>query len=312
MMDFRILSGQQVHVENENALQRIQKARDRFILQTAKCSLLPLFQMEIGLEFCLQKECVFQQLLDDVYICPKHFSLHRCNLFMKQCLIAWNGREHFCRISCKDLHDDEYVDGIDMPFSSDKPEYASRPSTVFFSSCAGQYRQKKSMSDEVYTRMYRHLKFTISNIVVNMSSLKCRRTYNKAMSKYGKRKEMQVGERDIASEILVSRDIYSLAKIILQGNNNRKANIFLLKNAHAFVYFLFQKYTQGLCHNSSILIKPPSYILSFCPLPSKKNAEKHFDLHLTKLSKCVLVVQAVFEKINVFNAFTERNKRIKQ
>ena len=160
--------------------------------------------------------------------------------------------------------------------------------------------------------MYRHLKFTISNIVVNMSSLKCRRTYNKAMSKYGKRKEMQVGERDIASEILVSRDIYSLAKIILQGNNNRKANIFLLKNAHAFVYFLFQKYTQGLCHNSSILIKPPSYILSFCPLPSKKNAEKHFDLHLTKLSKCVLVVQAVFEKINVFNAFTERNKRIKQ
>lgn len=308
MMDFRILSGQQVHTETENVLQRIQKARDRFILQNAKCSLLPLFQMEMGLECCLQKECVFQQLLEDVYICPKHFSLHRCNLFIKHCLIAWNGREHFCRISCKDLHHDEYVDGTDRPFASDKPEYVSCQSTVFFSSSSDRPRQRRSMSDEVYSRMYRHLKFTISNIVVSMSSLKCRRTYNKAMAKYGKRKAMQVGERDIASEILVSRDIYSLAKIILKANNNRKANIFLLKNANAFVYYLFQKYTQGFCHNSFILIKPPSYILSFSPLPSKRNAEKYFDLHLTKLSKCVLVVQAVFEKINVYNAFIHREK----
>lgn len=302
-MDFNILSGQQLHLEHDSTLQRIQKARDRYILQKARCSLLPLFQMENGLESCLRMECVFQQLLENVYICPKHFSLHRCNLFAKQCLIAWNGREHFCRVSCKDLHEDEFINAIDTPFGNDREGYSTFTSAVFFSSCNGQPRKKRSMSDEVYTRMYRHLKYTISNVVAKLGSLKCRKAYNKAMSKYGKRKTMQVGERDIASEILISRDIYHLAEIILRGNTNRKTNIFLLKNASAFIYYLFQKYTQGICHNSTMLVKPPVYMNCFCPLPSKKNAEKYFSLTLTKLSKCVLLVQALFDKKNVYSAF---------
>ena len=309
-MDFRILSGKQVHLENENTLERIQKARDSFILQSAKCSLLPLFQMELRLESCLHMDCVFQQLLENVYICPKHFCLHTCNLFAKNCPVAWNGREHYCRISCNDLHDVEFVNTIDMPFSSEK-EYSTQTSVAFFSYCNGQPRQKRSISDEVYTRMYRHLKYTISNIVEKMGNMKSRRAYNKVMAKYGQRKLMKDEDRDISSEVLISRDIYSLAKLILKSNNNRKTNIFLLKNAHAFVYYLFQKYSQGISHNSTMLLKPPSYIVLFCPLPAKKNAEKYFDLQLTKLSKCVLYIQAIFEKLNVNNAFKKTNKRIK-
>ena len=302
-MEYRILTGKQCHLERELYLKRIQDERNKYIMTVKGCSHLPLFQLDEDLETCGYLECVFEMLMHNVYICPNHFTVHVCHSVESKCLVAWNGREHYCRISCRDLHQDELIDESDMPM--ERKEHAPFVSHVFFSSGVGWNGQRKKNNEEMYTRLYRKLKYAISHTVSLLSNIDMRNSYNKAMAeKKKKKKRMSTGERDFACEILISRDIYKLAQFVLENNKERKEKLFLLRHVQSFAYILFTKCSHGLCQNSTVFLNPPPYMKAFNPLPKKTAVETFFHISLKKMSKCVLIIQSTFERMNITKPFS--------
>lgn len=301
-MEYRILTGKQCQLKHEIYLKRIHDTRNKYIMKLKGCSHLPLFQLDQDLETCGYFECIFEMLMDNIYICPHHFTLHMCNGIESKCLVAWNGREQYCRISCRDLHQDELMDEIDMPM--ERKAHAPFVSHIFFSTGVGWNGNRRTNIEEMYTRLYRKLKYAISQTVSLLSNSNMRKSYNKAMAMKKKKTRMFIGERDFASEVLISRDIYKLAQFVLENNKERKEKLFLLRHVQSFAYILFTKCCQGLCQNSRVVLTPPPYMQACSPLPKKSAVETFFQISLKKMSKCVLIVQSTFERMNITKPFT--------
>lgn len=273
----------------------------KYITMTRGCSYVPLFQVEWGIDACGSADCIFDTLMENVYICPHHFSLHICRGDENSCLVAWNGREHYCRVSCRDLHQEQLLDENNGPM--EKNEHAAYISHVFFTSGLEVAKSRRKNNDEMYTILYRKIKYAVAHTVSSLCNHMLKRKYNRAMKLLKNKKKMDIGERDVASEILMCRDVYHLAQFVLTKNKQKKERTFLIRHINSFVYHILVRYCQGLRQNCADILKSPPYAKTFLPLPKKSVAETFFHLKLTKMSKCILIVQSTFDRMCVNRPF---------
>lgn len=298
-MEFILLKGKEDSEQRDLWCERIRSAWTQFILYGKGCSHLPMFQLESGVERCVTVgKCMFEMLLEDVYVCPRHFTLHCCmknDECNKNCQISWNGRQYFCRVSLRDLQQEEM---IAMDFENTNEQHTNKFGPVIFTSyIKGTNVCKKINVDDQCEKFMQKLRRTVYETIAALCDVQKRNLFDKWMIKKQKKKDTTPYVKDLAAEILISRDVLSFAQHMLIHVKRKPDRYFLLKNQSTFIYFLLLRYTKGLQHNTVHVLKTPPYASIIIPLPKKTLMETIFCVPVPKMSKCIHIIQSSLESM---------------
>jgi hypothetical protein len=301
-MDFIILKGREETEREFDWEKRIHNSWTKYISKGKSCSHFPLFCIENGVEACVSiSKCMFEILEEDVYICPTHYTLHHCKKNNdKQCFISWNGRQYFCRVSLRDLQQDEFIALDFTDFTSDV--HINKGPIIYTSyiRCASSVSNQRTNTDEKYELMMRNLKHNISKVVAVLCSPENREEFKKLILKK-KNVNVHMGEnkKDIAAEIMICRDIYNFATKLLMHIKRKTDRQFILRHQTSFVYVLLLRYSKGLQCDKYYVLKTPPYCKAIIPIPKRTHLESLFNVNVPKMSKCIKIVQQSLESIRM-------------
>ncbi len=254
------------------------------------------------LEVCTTMDCLFDTLFDDVYVCPKHLTIHECHASSRSCnIVEGQNGSVCCGFSRTDLSKENVivstvfscdarvdVEGIDDRFQGNKYSYSHAAKTFNSQPLKSQVLYRK------LTDMVRH----VVNCICDQTK---RDAYNQKVesrhlnSKHNILKNIPEGKQIDIEQLLVL-ELVSLCNMILKNKEERQHALFLLTNLTSFVYISLCKIVHGIFDKGRAILTPPPYCKVLHPMPKNDIVEKHFGLELKKFSKCMKIVQVIIKK----------------
>ena len=231
---------------------------------------------------CWVEDCQFDSLLNGHFICPRHFSIHRCEPgfckkdFDNRCIFvgALRSNEEFISHILPHLYECE----SHIPFS--------RLSHIDF---RGQCLNK-------------HFEESMIDVIQNLCNKQLRNSHNK------KEEHAQVKLLKTSSmmeQLLLERDLREISSILLQNTKSKKETRLLLNHGQSLTFYLLQKMTSGLYNEGKPLVSL-SYGKWLNPLPKRAKFSKHFGIPMKKFAACLKSAQYLLKLTSVKQAISNK------
>ena len=263
-------------IEKER-LRLIQNNKRILVARIAYCKCrgivhLPFVSIEKeDLRKCWIEDCLYEVLLDNYFICPKHLSIHCCKPG-----------------SCKMNYDNRCV-FADSPYEREVLMEQVLPHSF----CTENART--SRIEVRGQQLNRQFEDDMLEVIIKICNKERRLFHNK---NEGRRQVRIPPGSSVMEQLLLERDVKKLT-LTLFSNCDRKKELRLLQSCgQSVTFYLLLKITQGIYDEGK-----PLFLLRYArwlfPLPSRVKFCKHFGIELKKFAACLKIVQYLLNKRTV-------------